>query len=207
MQSADTLHPVNDKLDEARDLMASFSAWVVNLADYLSGIDVLLHNSIYIAVTTFFNAIYNALKPFINLLYRRIGVSVPIPGWATKRVCTTIRYPCGTRWCRSESGGCVVQLEALGWGWKLSCRSRYCNVSYPCGLLVLIPGLCLGRLSHDHGSTSPRPRHHQGALSVLNIVVDALMSLLKSLIPGLPSLNFNFPGLPEAFDLSILTDI
>ena len=47
----------------------------------------------------------------------------------------------------------------------------------------------------------------RGALSVLNIVVDALMSLLKSLIPGLPSLNFNFPGLPEAFDLSILTDI
>ena len=209
--SSDALRPVNDELDKVRDLMANFAAQIDLLAGYLVGIDILLENPIYIVVTDFFNAIYGVLRPFIDLLYRRIGVWVPVPGWAWKRVCWRIHYPCGVRWCRSRVWcGWSCRWRRSGWGWKLSCRSRYCNISYPCGVHWCSYWACMwvGYPTITWKYFSFRVVDIiMGALSVLNIVLDALMSLLKSLIPGLPELNFSFPGLPGMFDLSILTDI
>jgi len=148
--------------------------------DFLNLIRSFLSNPIAIAMTQFFSFIGSLLQPFTDLLKRVISVTVPIPGIAYKQVCATVHYPCGVKICG-------------GW-FKYPCGVNMCSKS---GCVdVPYPTVSMKSFSFTVADII------QGILSVLGIIMDALMAAVKSIIPGLPNLSINIPGLEfPHFDL------
>merc|ERR1711988_89300 len=197
----DKLQHFNNLLDRLRNVLNHLANLIMQLYNGLKAFAYLYANAIWRAVVNFFSAIYNALRPFIDLLNRRICVRVPIPVIRHKHVCVTIWYPCGVRKCR-RCARIYCGPRCGGCGWRgCRCWSAYCNacVWYPCGV----------NFCHRRGcSWIPYPavemRNYcftilqiiKGVLNLLSIVMNAFMSLIKRLIPGLPNIRFNIPGFP-----------
>jgi len=161
-------------------------------------ISVLLNNRLLKFLDAFFGAIARVLKPFTNLMNRRINIRVPIPGIRHKRVCITIPYPCGVKWCHKYVGLTQQKSKVRGWARLPRIRIPRVKVRYPCGAHICRRRTC----SNIPYPTITMKRFGftvaqiiRGVLNVLKIVMDLLMAALKKMIPGLPSLSFNIPGL------------
>lgn len=174
----DSIHrPVNTALEHVKNAVnqiRDIAKWPVAL---MQKIDLILKNPVNIAMNNFFSTIEGLIQPFTNLLNRQISVSVPIPGIAHRHVCVPIHYPCGTKYCSKKV-------------WRRKVR-------YPCGVNWCTRHQCSDVPYPTVTMTSFSFTVQQiitGVLSVLDLVMNALMSAIRGLIPGLPSLQIPIPG-------------
>lgn len=180
----DAYQPVVDVMDKAVEMMDSSQAALSSLSYAIIKIVNLNRNAIWKTVVNFFKSLFNLLEPFTNFLNKEICASLPLPVIKSADVCATINYPCGIRWCK---------------------RTRWPRISYPCGLNTCSSTGCL---------KVPYPAFEMtrfcfsvadiinGLSGILDLVMNALMAVIKKLIPGLPAIEFNLPGLNLPLDIS-----
>ena len=203
---ADVFEPFNDGLDAVKSEFNAIATAVTSLNNYIGELALLTVNKQYTTTINFFDGIYSALEPLIDLLYSSIGIWLPIVETRSTELCANIRYPCGTNMCQKRIW-CGTSCKRKGW--RIKCKSRYCNVSYPCGIKWCSRRVC----TRIHYPVVVMKYFSfrvvdliTGAVSALNFVIDALMNLLQPLLDaiGIPSLDFQFPGLPSLFNVELL---
>lgn len=139
--------------------------------------------SVWKAFTKFFQFLSILFKPFTDFLNRKISITAPIPGWATKSVCVDLKYPCGTNTCKK-------------YGVKYPCGVKYCSKSVCSD--VGYPTVTMTKFSYTVGDIV------MGVFSVISTVKDLLNkgveNLLAELHLSLPDLVFMIPGLNFLFN-------
>ena len=186
---------MNTAIDESKRAFTSFSngaaGVVADLRKFVDGLKPMLELAefpLFKKMVNFFSGLGSILDPFYKILTKRITITIPWPVIREKRVCVTIKYPCGVKKCFKWAW-----YPKCNWG---GCWRKWFKIWYPCGVVLCSKTGCAmvkyPWITTKSFGTSVKDLI-SGVFNAIKAVTDPLMNLLKNILPSPPKLEFPNP--------------
>lgn len=169
------------------------------------------NSKLWEVLKSFFGKIAKGLQPMMDVLERRMCYPIPRVTLVERTTCALVSFPCGQHTCTksvkvpcARCKTCSRKIAGRRRRWKCP-GSRDQTISYPCGVKMCTRTECVSVnvpvVTSVYRCFSVADIIN-GALSLVDLILDKLMELVEQIVPPLPSLAFNIPAIPD-FNLDL----